>query len=64
MSHIVCPVAADAIPSFKAVVRIGYLEIRKQIIPPSHDMRLDISRRDVLRSGIDANYEPTVKRRF
>ena len=48
------------ITGFKTIVRFGSLEIRKQIIPPSHY----INTRDVLQPGIADKYEPTVKRRF
>ena len=64
VSHIICHVGLLDIQGFKILKRIGNLEIRKQINPPSRYMVIDVNTRDFYHSQIDNRYVPTVKRQF
>ena len=64
VSHIICPAGTPDIKGFKPMNRIGDLEIRKQITPPTRYMIIDVNTRDVHQQGIDDLYVPMVKRRI
>lgn len=64
VSHIVCRVGEKEIPGFYAMTQIGEVEIRKQTRPPKRYRRLNIDTMNVLQSGIDDKYTPTVRPRF
>lgn len=64
VTHIVCSAAAPEVKGFRAVKRIGNLEIRKQISFQPEYKRVEGYTRHVFKKGIDDTYEPMVRARF
>lgn len=64
VSHIVCPTTSKVTPGFKPIIKIGDLEIRRQINTPYKYLNPDIDAFNLYYGAIEDNYVPTVKKRW